>query len=106
VDVDSDPPTECLAGRLQIALEVAINELEPIAAARSTPCSATCWLDRPSSAIARVGPDRIWPAPPGPIAAGWVVFAVVVSDLTGGLWWIAVGPPDAEGAVAIEVSER
>lgn len=103
IDVEGDD-VDCLAGRLQIALEVALERVDPVARERRLLCSPACWLDRPTSAIARVGHrERIWPAPPRPFPDGWVVFVVMVPDLTESWWWIAVGPPDADRQVAIEV---
>ena len=104
--IDVDGEVACLAGRLQLALDVALERIDPVARERRLLCSPACWLDRPTSAIARVGHrDQIWPAPPRPVEDGWVVFIVMVPDLTEDWWWIAIGPPGPDGLVAIEVIE-
>jgi hypothetical protein len=101
--VDDDPELWCLGGRLEIAIRAVIREIAELARQRGLPCSARCWLDRPSSAVARVGPaDPIWPAPPN-IDSSDLVFIVCVPDLDEGWWWIVVSEPDRDGRVEVEV---
>jgi hypothetical protein len=103
--VESDPAVDCLGGRLAAAVEAALRAIEPRAVERGLPCSARCWLDRPTSAIARVDHDRdpIWPSPPSRVGPDDLVFIVCAPDLDEGWWWIAVGPRRDDGSVSVEV---
>lgn len=102
--VERDPRAPCLGDRLRAAVEAVIPEIAALARRRGLPCSARCWLDRPTSAIARVDGhiDPIWPRPPD-AGRGDLVFIICVPDLTEGWWWVFVSEPDAAGRVEVEV---